>query len=413
MRKKNNEDEEIIVKKRKTKKKIFEETEVEVHKPLVFNLVELVVIVAIVAIVMSVSSALLVYKNYNKIPFKNTTNNKIEKFDELVENYNHIMENYVNEVDGKELIDAAIGGMYNYLGDAYSMYLDVDTTSDLQEQLQGQYEGIGIEITMDEDANIVINRVFSDSPAMDAGLKPGDILLELDGESLKGKDSAYFADTVKNGTKSEHEIVYKRDNKEYKTVIKKKLVSIDSVTSEEYDNVGYLNISTFSGTTAAQVEKKLKAFGTNINSLVIDLRDNTGGYLNSATDISELLLDKGKNIYQLKDRDEKITVYKSQKNPIRKFNKIVVVINGNSASASEILTLALKESAGATVVGVKSYGKGTVQETEILSSGAMVKYTTAYWLSPNGNSINEIGIIPDIEETDPNKMLDVAIKAVK
>ena len=172
-------------------------------------------------------------------------------------------------------------------------------------------------------------------------------------------------------------------------------------------------IAAFSSVTADQVEDKLNKFNSNIKSIVIDLRDNTGGYLTAAYDISDLFVEKGKNIYQIKDRDEKISSHAASRNVVRKFNKIVVLVNGNSASASEVVTLALKESADAIVVGVKTFGKGTVQETKTLKSGAMVKYTSAYWLSPNGNSINKIGITPDIKVEEIEKQLDEAIKAAK
>ena len=162
-----------------------------------------------------------------------------------------------------------------------------------------------------------------------------------------------------------------------------------------------------------QIKTKLDSFSKNVNSLVIDLRDNTGGYLTAAHDISELFLEKGSVIYQIKDKDGNITKYKASNGVYKHFNKITVLINENSASASEILTLALKENLGASVVGTKSFGKGTVQETKMLNSGAMVKYTTSYWLSPKGNSINKIGIVPDYEETDPNNQLEKAITVTK
>lgn len=188
---------------------------------------------------------------------------------------------------------------------------------------------------------------------------------------------------------------------------------INSVHSEVYDKVGYIKVDTFSATTEAQIKEELDNFNKNVTSLVIDLRDNTGGFLDTAFDVSDLFVEKGKVIYQMKERNNKITSYEAKKGVYRSFNKIVVLINENSASASEILALALKESAGATIVGTKSYGKGTVQETGNLSSGSMVKYTKAYWLSPNGNSINKEGIVPDIQVNDVNKQKDEAIKAAK
>jgi carboxyl-terminal processing protease len=323
------------------------------------------------------------------------------------------MNNYIGEVDENTLIDAAINGMYGCLSDEYTTYIDKDSTDSLQEQLGGKYTGVGIEITM-VDNKIVINRVFSDSPAYEAGLKKGDVLTKLDGVDLSDKDPLYVSTNIKdNKEKDTFEITYLRDGEEYKTKLTKKLVLIDSVESEEYGEVGYLKISTFSSVTAKQVEDKLNKFSSNIKSIVIDLRDNTGGYLTAAYDISDLFVEKGKNIYQIKDRDEKISSHAASRNVVKNFKKIVVLVNENSASASEVVALALKESSNAIVVGVKTFGKGTVQETKTLKSGAMVKYTSAYWLSPNGNSINKIGITPDIKVEEVEKQLDEAIKAAK
>ena len=242
-------------------------------------------------------------------------------------------------------------------------------------------------------------------------LKEGDIILKVDGVEMKSADQV--ANTIKKGNKDSYEITYKRDGVEKVLTLKREKVFINSVTSKEYDSVGYIKIDTFSATTESQLTTVLDGFSNNIKSVVIDLRDDTGGYLDTAYKVSDLFVEKGKVIYQLKDRNNKIEKYKAQNGVYRKFNKIVVLINENSASASEILTLALKESAGAKVVGVKSFGKGTVQETGALDSGSMIKYTTSYWLSPSGTSINKTGIKPDIEVKGEDKQLEEAIKAAK
>ena len=284
----------------------------------------------------------------------------------------------------------------------------------LNERLNGQYTGVGIEITANKNDNkIIINKVFSNSSAMDAGLRAGDELIALDGVLLSDKEYTYVSDTIKSSKKDTFKIKYIRDGKEYEITLKKKNVLIDSVVSKEYGNVGYIQIQTFSATTSKQVKDKINGFSKNIDSIVIDVRNNTGGYLSAAYEIADYFVAKGKPIYQLKDKEGKVTTYKAKNNVLREFKGISVLINEYSASASEVLTLALKESANATTIGIKSYGKGTVQETDTLSSGAMVKYTTAYWLSPNGNSINTIGISPDIEEKNADKQLDTAIKMYK
>ena len=384
-----------------------------VKKNAQFNLIEVVLLVLISSTFFGVFCGLLVYNNYDKITSNQVTLTEDGKFDEFIESYNNIMNSYVQDVDEDKLIEAAIEGMYNYLDDDYSIYMDEETTETLNEQLHGEYSGIGVEITMNDNNEVVIKRVFSDSPALEAGLKEGDILIGLDGVDLTGKDTAYFADTVKGSNKKSFDVTYKRDGKTYTVTIERKLVLIDSVSSKEYGNVGYIQITTFSGTTKKQVENKISEFSKNIDSVVIDLRNNTGGYLSAAYDTSDLFIEKGKTIYQLKDKNGKITKYDAKDGVKREFKKIGVIINGASASASEILALALKESANATIMGSKSYGKGTVQETSTLSSGAMVKYTTAYWLSPNGNSINEKGIEPDVKLTDNSQIINNAIEAIK
>lgn len=386
--------------------------ELFINKNVNFSLLEVIIIILITGIVVSIAAGLIVYNNYDKIS-KNKSERYSSEVNEFVESYNHIINSYIDEVDKTKLIDAAISGMYTFLNDEYSIYMDSDSTESLNEQLDGTYEGIGVEMTMNSDGIIYITQVFKNTPAEKAGLKPDDILVALDGEKLKGKTTTDIANTIKKGTKSEFELTYKRDNTEKTVTVYKKQVYIDSVKSEVYDNIGYINITTFSATTKDQVVKILDSFDKNVNSLIIDLRGNTGGYLNAAYDVSELFLKKDKIVYQLKNRENQITKYAAKSGEYKHFNKITVIINSSTASASEILTLALKESVNAKIVGIKSYGKGTVQETSKLKSGSMVKYTTAYWLSPNGNSINKVGITPDYVVEKFDDQLKKAIEITK
>lgn len=384
----------------------------DIKKSAEFNLVEVIVIILITGIVVSVTSGLLVFKNYDKL--FNVGSDTSSEFSEFKKAYDHIVNSYVKEVDREKLINAAIDGMYSYLNDEYSIYMDKNTTESLEQRLDGEYTGVGIEIiTNKDDGKIIINKVFSNSPASEAGLKVGDQLIALDGILLEGKENTYVSDTIKNSKNDTFRVKYLRNNKEYEITLKRKNVTIDSVDSEEYGNVGYIQIQTFSATTSKQVKNKINDFGSNIDSIVVDVRNNTGGYLSSAYEIADYFIAKGKPIYQLKNKNNKITKYNAKSGILKPFKGVSVLINGFSASASEVLTLALKESANATIIGVKSYGKGTVQEKDILSSGAMVKYTTAYWLSPNGNSINNVGIKPDIEVKDVNQQLNTAINLFK
>lgn len=384
----------------------------DIKKSAEFNLVEVIVIILITGIVVSVTSGFIVFKNYDKL--SSVSNENSGELSEFNKAYNHIVGSYVKEVDKEKLIDAAIDGMYSYLNDEYSVYLDKDTSESLEQRLDGEYTGVGIEITSNKtDGKILVSKVFEDSPAMDAGLKVGDQLIALDDILLSTKEYTYVSDTIKNSKNDKFKIKYIRDSKEYEVILKRKVVTIDSVTSNEYGNVGYIQIQTFSATTSKQVKNKISKFSNKIDSIVIDLRNNTGGYLSAAYEIADYFVAKGKIIYQLKDKNNKITKYNAKTGVLRSFKGISVLINNYSASASEVLTLALKESADAKIIGVKSYGKGTVQEKDVLSSGAMVKYTTAYWLSPKGNTINGIGISPDVEVKDTNEQLNTAINLFK
>lgn len=401
---------EIKIEEPKKEKLILDEE--FINKNVNFSLLEVIIIILVTGIVVSLSTGLIVYNNYDKIS-KSKSDDTSSEIKEFTESYNHIINSYIDKVDKSKLIDAAISGMYNFLNDEYSIYMDNDMTESLNEQLEGTYDGIGIEMTMNNKGVIYVTQVFKNTPAEKAGLKPDDILVALDGESLEGKTTAEVASIIKKGTKSEFKLTYKRDNIEKTVTVNKKHIYINSVKSERFDNIGYINISTFSATTEEQVKKELDNFDKNISDLIIDLRNNTGGYLNAAYDVSELFLKKGKVIYQLKDRNNKITKFTAKSGEYRHFNNIIVIINGSTASASEILALALKESANAKIVGTKSYGKGTVQETSKLKSGSMVKYTTAYWLSPEGNSINKTGITPDYKIDGEEGQLKKAIEIAK
>lgn len=414
-----NKEENNKVENIETEKVIVKRNKGTINKTVEFNLLEVIIIILITGILVSVVSSLIVFNNYDKLTNNPQSSNPTYLNDDLKEfkdTYNHIINSYVEDVDKEGLIDAAIEGMYNYLGDEYSIYMDQETTTDLQEQLSGEYTGLGIEIatyiTKDGYKN-VINKVFENSAAEKAGLKEGDVLLKLDEHDLTKSDSAFISSTVKYGTKEEFTITYSRDEKENTVTIKRGYVFINSVNSKEDNEIGIITIDTFSATIPDQVRDAVNGFSDKVTSVIIDLRDNTGGYLSSAYNTADLFIEKGKVVYQLKDKNNNISKYEAKTGVLRRFDKIVVLINENSASASEILAIALKESANAIIVGETSYGKGTVQETEQLSSGSMVKYTSSYWLSPNGNSINKLGIKPDVEVKDSNKQLDKAKETIR
>lgn len=384
---------------KKTKKK---------NKTATFNLVEVIIIIIMTSLIVGVSTGVVVYKNYNEIDKRTSNSDDKDYLKELEDAYKNILNSYVETVDEKGLTNAAIEAMYNYVGDPYTSYLDQDTTSDLMDRLNGEYNGIGVEIQKTDEGSLVTN-VFESSPAERAGVLVGDIIIKVDGEDVRNNTVKEVSEKIK--TKDSVKITVYRSGIEKEISAKVQNVVITSVTKNNYDGVGYIKISTFSNTTYSQFKTALESLeNEGINSLIIDVRNNGGGYLSPAVEIAELFVTKGKNIYGLESKGEK-EMYKDKTSDKRDY-KVVVLTNGTTASASEILTAALKESYGATVVGATTYGKGTVQETSTLESGGMVKYTTAYWLTPNGNKINGIGIKPDYEvEGDENQLTEAINRA--
>lgn len=315
----------------------------------------------------------------------------------LINVYDTIESNYYGELDKKELIDSAIDSMMDSIGDDYTTYTDNNATDAFLEDLGGTYEGIGCMVSMTENKEIIVVSIFDDGPAKKAGLEPNDIILKIDDEEFKDKTSEDMANYVKESTKSKITLTVKRGEEEKEIIIKREKVEVPSVTSKviEKDDkkIGYMDISIFSAVTYNQFKKQLEDLETkNIEGLIIDVRNDTGGYLSSVTDISSLLLKKGKVIYQLEDDKNKEKIKDTTKD--HREYPIAVLINGASASASEILAATIKESYGGIVIGTNSYGKGTVQKTKTLSDGSMIKYTAQKWLTPKGNWINKVGVEP-------------------
>lgn len=315
----------------------------------------------------------------------------------VVDTYYAIVDNYYGELDRDKLIDGAVEGMISSVGDTFTSYSDTDSTSSFDETINGSYEGIGCTVATLEDGTISVIDMFEDSPSYKAGLKVGDIIIKVDGESYEGKNSNDISNYIKNSGKSKIVLTVKRDNEEKDISINLSKVEIPHVSGKviEQDSkkIGYIKISLFASNSYKQFKNKLDELEkSNIDDLIIDVRDNSGGYLSSVTDICNLFLDKGKVIYQLEDSKGKVKKKDTTKEK-RKYD-IVVLINDGSASASEILASAIKESYGGDIVGTNSYGKGTVQQTKKLLDGSMIKYTTQKWLTPDGNSINEVGVTP-------------------
>lgn len=357
------------------------------------DIFDLLIIVVIVAIISCVFTGLILnfqyQKNYKYIDKDVAADPKVQEF---LDTYSEIVNNFYEEVDKEAMIEAALEGMLNFLEDNYSIYLDKEETDSLSESLDGVYEGIGI-VAMGN----VVYQVYKDSPAEKVGLKANDEIININGTAINDENYEEIAKLLYKD--KENEVKVKRNNEELTFKIKVSEVEIPSVTSEvivssdKTQDIGYISLSSFSAHSFEDFQEALLDLeDKQIDSLIVDLRNNTGGYLNAATDIASLFLKKGEVIYSLENKN-KVTTHKDETKENRKY-KIVVLVNGSTASAAEILTAALKDSYDATVVGKTTFGKGKVQTMKYYED-TMVKYTSAKWLRPNGECVDEIGIKPD------------------
>lgn len=367
-----------------------------------FNLLSVIIIICVTSIVSGITTGVIVtnsYKSTTGLSYNELLND--ESLNEFLEVYSSVVNNYYEEVDTTEMIDTALDAMLEYLGDNYTTYLNSDQTAELEEKLAGSYQGIGISFSISQETGEpTIASITKNSPAEKAGLLANDVLVSVDGVSLAGKSSEEIKNMIRNSSKSSVTLVISRNGTEMTFNVNIENVEDVNISYEliENTNIGYLQIDSFTKTISNQVNNALTDLeNQGMQKLIIDLRNNGGGYLESAEDTANLFLEKGKLIYSLENKEAKADYY--DETNAHKTYPIVVLLNENSASASEILAAALKDSYnyGVTFVGTTSYGKGLVQQTYDLSDGSMAKYTSARWLRPNGECINGIGLKPDYE----------------
>jgi len=381
------------ISKNNTIKKIWNE-KLETFNKNTFKTTEVIFLIVLTACISLMMGYLI---NINDI---NQSVENDDNLQEIVDNYNYIVDNYYTNVDKNKIVSGAIKGMVNSLGDDYSSLLEQGNSSTFYTSLNGSYEGIGVQIYNDENNNIVVLAVIENSPSKKAGIKTGDIIKQIDDKKLSNTNIDELTKYIKNSKKTEHTVIINRDGIEQSLTVEKSLVTIKSVASKiiekENKKIGYIYISIFSNSTVQQFETALNDLEKQkIDSLIIDVRENSGGHLKTAAEILSLLVDSSNVIYQTEKDGKKTKYYSTGKE--NKNYPIVILQNNRSASASELLSSALKELHDAIIIGEKSYGKGTIQEVVYLKNGDTYKFTTKKWLTPNGNWINEIGVKPDIE----------------
>lgn len=327
----------------------------------------------------------------------------------LTENFDHVrklvtvvqaIENdYLYEIDREQLTDGAIKGMLENLGDAYAAYIDEEQISIFQQSISGDVYGVGVYVNQDIDGNIVVIAPIEEGPAEAAGILAGDILTAVDGIKTEGLDLDTVVAKMRGGSPSEVAITVLREGEEITYVIKRYLIGNTKTVSGEMmtenQNIAYLKISSFSAQTSKELVETINSLREEhtINGVVLDLRNNSGGELGAAIDIARLFVQSGPILHIVYQDEEKIT-YSATEAQIKV--PLAVLVNEHSASASEILAAALKESGAGKLVGTKTFGKGIVQGVYYLYDGTAIKFTQAKYLTPNKNDIHGIGISPDI-----------------
>ncbi|WP_421699263.1 S41 family peptidase [Ancylobacter sp.] len=317
--------------------------------------------------------------------------------------FERVRADYVEKPEDSKLVEAAINGMLSSL-DPHSTYMDAKDFRDMQVQTRGQFGGLGIEVTM-EDGLVKVVAPIDDTPAAKAGVQAGDLIAKLDGEEVKGMTLNQAVDKMRGAvnTPIKLTIVRKGQDKPIELSITRDIINIKSVRARvEHDDIGYIRITSFSEQTGEGLKKAVadltKQIGEDkLKGFIIDLRNNPGGLLDQAIDVSDTFLDRGE-IVSTRGRDPEQTERRNARpGDLAKGKPIIVLVNGGSASASEIVAGALQDHKRATVLGSLSFGKGSVQTVIPVSGNAAIKLTTARYYTPSGRSIQAKGIQPDIE----------------
>lgn len=322
--------------------------------------------------------------------------------------YNKLKTDYDGKLDQTKLLDGLRSGLANAAGDPYTEYFNPSAAKDFNSQLTGTFTGIGAELGKDANNNITVISPISGFPAEKAGLRSKDIIAAINGNSTAELSISQAVGKIRGPKDTVVKLTIVRGNQKFDLSITRAQITVPSVTSKILDgNIGYLRISQFSPDTVGLSKKAADSFkSSNVKGIVVDLRSDPGGLLDAAVGVSGLWLSQGKTVLSERRSGIIIRTYKSEGSAILEGIPTVVLIDEGSASASEITAGALKGNGAATLMGVKSFGKGSVQQLENFSDGSLLKVTIARWYTPAGINIDKAGIKPDKEV----KMSDDDIK---
>ena len=379
-------------------------------KQKIYKVVMLIILVALITFILT---SIFMYKYFGEgtrylsvSPNDGGISTTLATFKKIID------QKFLGEIDDQKVLNETIKGYIKGLGDPYTEYLTKEEMQDFDADVMGNFVGIGVYLTQDLQRNVVlILAPIPGSPAEGVGIQAGDIITKIDGESYTGEQLSEASSRIKGeeGTKVKLEILRGETSLELEII--RQRVKINHVEGKVIENnIGYIKFNSFDEGCSEEFEEKLKELKEkNIQSLIIDIRNNGGGIVSEAIDIADLIVEKDSNLLITVDKNDKEEIRKAKKEPIINL-PIILLTNESSASAAEILAGALKDNNKARIVGEKTYGKGVIQELLKLKDGSGLKITTNEYFTPNKNKINKVGIQPDIEEKGEDRQLQVAIE---
>ncbi len=356
----------------------------------------------------------------NVISAENNIYKKIDLFGEVLEKIN---KEYVDEIDQSESMDSAINGLLQSL-DPYSAYMSPEIFNEMQTETSGEFGGLGIEVSMESGVVKVISPI-DDTPASRAGVKAGDYIVKINDVQVQGKSLSEAVDLMRGPVGSGIELTIRRrgERKALTFNIIREIIQIQSVKADLLEkNIGYIRLTSFNENSGEQIKKEIEKFekNKNVNSYILDLRNNPGGLLSQAIKISDFFLDNGEIVSTKSRKKSENRKWFAKQGDLTNGKTLLVLINYGSASASEIVAGALKDHKRAILIGESSYGKGSVQSIIPLKNDGAIRLTVAKYYLPSGKSISEVGVSPDIEineetddfriKTETDNQLNYAIK---
>lgn len=357
-------------------------------------------IVLSVIVITAALTTLTLYAQSDRSP------SDLEEFEQFFEIYDILSEEYYQDVDNEALVESAIKGLIEGLDDPYTEYMDATETDEFYESITGDFEGIGAEVRQ-EGSYVVVVSPMRGSPAEAAGLEPGDMITAVDGESIEGWTVNEAVQLIRGESGTDVTLTIIRGNNAPSDItITRDTIHVESVTYESYDNIAHISINRFQEGTTNELETALDAAAENGDTeLVLDFRYNPGGLLNEAVNMINQFVDRNTDVLLLEENNGQqvsLTTTFGKNDSTESFENIYIMLNEGSASASEVVAGALDDLIDVEIVGVKSFGKGTVQTTAQFSDNALLKYTHSKWLTPNGTWVHDVGIEPDVELINPD-----------